>query len=472
MTVHTGAPEFSIITAASGLRAGAVSVPDLVEQSLAQADAIADLAAFTEIYADHAKALARAHQALIANGCDLGPLHGIPVAVKANVAVAGKRMTAGSKLLADRIADTDADATQALKRQGAIIIGATNMHEFAWGGTTANPHFGQCRNPWDRNRIPAGSSGGSGAAVAARAVFAALGTDTGGSIRLPASMNGLTGLRPGVGRLSTGGIFPLAWSMDTVGPIAPSAADCAIVHAALCGESVPAGFAAAGRPASLSGKRIAVPTPYAFAALQTDVETTFRDALRQFEALGAVVDPVSLADLDIAVDAQVIVDAAEPSAIHADWVRTRPEDYGDDVRILLEAGLAFTAEEYIQAQRYRTLLRRQFERIFIDHDLVLTPTLPFTAPLIGQATVMLGGREESTLTGNMRFTCLASLAALPAASFPIGFDTAGLPVGGQLIGPHDSEMAILAAVHAFQGASDHHLRRPSAGQSLTSATTG
>lgn len=459
MTAHSDMPEISITSAGASLRAGLVSVPELVERSLARAETTADLVAFSDLYDREASALAGAHQTLITSGCDLGPLHGIPVAVKANIAVAGKAMTAGSNLLSDNIAVCDAAVTKALKRQGAVIIGSTNMHEFAWGGTTANPHFGQCRNPWDRNRIPAGSSGGSGAAVAARTVFAALGTDTGGSIRLPASMNGLTGLRPGVGRVSTEGIFPLAWSMDTVGPIAPSAADCALIHAALCGEAVPASFTRDRAP-SLLGKCIAVPTPYAFDALQSGVEAAFRDALARLEGLGAIIKPVVLADLDIAVDAQVIVDAAEPSAIHADWIRTRPEIYGDDVRILLEAGLGFTAEEYIQAQRYRTLLRRRFEAIFAEHDLVVTPTLPFTAPLIGQETVTLGTREESTLTGNMRFTCLASLAALPAASFPIGFDEAGLPVGGQLIGPRGSEMAILSAVHTFQKVSDHHLRRP------------
>ncbi|CAM5761451.1 glutamyl-tRNA(Gln) amidotransferase subunit A [Labrys miyagiensis] len=444
------APGFlSIAEAARQLRSGHLGVRDLVQECLSREQATRHLNAFSDLYADDALALADAHQTLLDKGYDLGPLHGIPLAVKANIAVRGQRMTAGSKILFARRAEQDAKVTQHLKQAGAIVLGATNMHEFAWGGTTANPHFGPTRNAWDATRIPAGSSGGSGVAVAARSTFAALGTDTGGSIRLPAAMNGVTGLRPGVGELSTEGIFPLAWSMDTVGPLARSAEDCALVFAALAGEPHPH----RRRPLrDLSHLRIAVPEPYAFAALQKGVDRAFRASLILLRDLGARIEHVEFADLDLAVDAQVIVDAAEPSAVHAGWIRARPHDYGDDVRVLLQAGLAFTAEEYLQAQRYRTLLRRHFDALFADHDLMLTPTLPFTAPRIGEQTVLLGEHQESTLTANMRFTCLASLAALPALSFPIGLDESGLPVGAQLIGGDGDEWNLLACAQVFESA--------------------
>ncbi|TCP82101.1 aspartyl-tRNA(Asn)/glutamyl-tRNA(Gln) amidotransferase subunit A [Rhizobium sp. PP-CC-2G-626] len=448
--------ELSIAEAGDKVRAGEISFPDLVTACLVREETTRNLNAFSDLYADEALALAEAHQALLTNGCDLGPLHGIPVALKANIAIRNRRMTAGSAILADHIAAEDADVTQRLKRAGAIIIGATNMHEFAWGGTTANPHFGQCRNPWDKARIPAGSSGGSGAAVAARSAYATLGTDTGGSVRLPASMNGVTGLRPGVGRISTKGVFPLAWSMDTVGPLAPSARDCATLFSVLSGS----GDMLKSLERSLAGLRIGVIDPYSFQSLQPDIDRSFRQAITLFEDMGVVFRPITIHGLDVAVDAQVIVDAAEPSAVHADWIEKRPNDYGEDVRILLQAGKTFTAIEYLQAQRYRTYLREQFDTVFGELDLVLTPTLPFTAPLIGQETIMIGDDEESTLTGNMRFTCIPSLTALPAISFPIGFDSLSLPIGAQLMAGEDKEMLLLRAVHQFQCNSVFHKARP------------
>ncbi|TCL92296.1 aspartyl-tRNA(Asn)/glutamyl-tRNA(Gln) amidotransferase subunit A [Rhizobium sp. PP-WC-2G-219] len=456
--------ELSIAEAGDKVRAGKISFPDLVTACLVREETTRDLNAFSDLYADEALALAEAHQALLTNGCDLGPLHGIPVALKANIAIRNRRMTAGSAILADHIAAEDADVTQRLKRAGAIIIGATNMHEFAWGGTTANPHFGQCRNPWDKARIPAGSSGGSGAAVAARSAYATLGTDTGGSVRLPASMNGVTGLRPGVGRISTKGVFPLAWSMDTVGPLAPSARDCATLFSVLSGS----GDTLKSLERSLAGLRIGVIDPYSFQSLQPDIDRSFRQAITLFEDMGVVFQPITIHGLDVAVDAQVIVDAAEPSAVHADWIEKRPNDYGEDVRILLQAGKTFTAIEYLQAQRYRTYLREQFDTVFGELDLVLTPTLPFTAPLIGQETIMIGDEEESTLTGNMRFTCIPSLTALPAISFPIGFDSLSLPIGAQLMAGEDKEMLLLRAVHQFQCNSMFHKAQPVSARSKDS----
>jgi aspartyl-tRNA(Asn)/glutamyl-tRNA(Gln) amidotransferase subunit A len=452
----TDLSDLSIPEAASAIRSGAVLLSELVEGCLDREEATRDLVAFSDVYREKALAAAAAHQALLDNGYDFGPLHGIPVAVKANIAVKDEPMTAGSAILKDHRATADADVTRTLRRAGAIIIGATNMHEFAWGGTTANPHFGQCRNPWDTARIPAGSSGGSGAAIAARSAMAALGTDTGGSVRLPASMNGVTGLRPGVGQISTNGVFPLAWSMDTVGPLARSAEDCQAIFRALTYQEP----AAAQPLRSLRGARIGLINGYGFEKLQPDVEKAFRELVTTLEDMGAIVGIITINGLDVAVDAQVIVDAAEPSAVHAPWLADKATQYGEDVRILLHAGMTFTAVEYLQAQRYRTYLRDQIDRHLQEVDAILTPTLPFTAPLIGQETIMIGTIEESTLTGNMRFTCIPSLSALPAISFPIGVDANNLPIGAQLMGGDRSEGQLMRFVCDFQAITPFHKLRP------------
>ncbi|MBL8583803.1 MAG: amidase, partial [Rhizobiaceae bacterium] len=361
------------------------------------------------------------------------------------------------------VPDADAAMVRRLKRAGAVLLGFTNMHEFAWGGTTANPHYGATRNAWDIERIPAGSSGGSGAAVAAGSALAALGTDTGGSIRLPASMNGVTGLRPTVGRLSVEGIFPLAASMDTVGPIARGSADCAVMFDGMLGptrefDAADQLLARLERP--LHGLSIGIVDGYGEEGVQPDIAEAFRETIRMFERSGAVIRPLKFDGLEYAVDAQVIVDAAEPSAVHDAWIDARAEEYGSDVLAQLRAGRVFSATEYLHAQRYRTFLRMQFDAVFDSVDVILTPTLPFTAPKMGQEWVMIGEREESTLTGNMRFTSLPSLTALPALSFPIGFDRDELPIGGQLIGASMDEWSLLRVAHRFQAETDFHTRMP------------
>ncbi|NDL61732.1 amidase [Acerihabitans arboris] len=446
--------DLSIGEAGRQVRQGRLSFPELAGACLDRERLTRRLNAFSEIYERQAVELAEAYQTLLRNGYDLGPLHGIPLALKANIDIQGHEMHAGSRILQGNMAGRDAVVSLRLKQAGALILGTTTMHEFAWGGTTDNPHYGACHNAWDAARIPAGSSGGSGVAAAVRSAFATLGTDTGGSIRLPASMNGVTGLRPGVGRISTEGIFPLAWSMDTVGPLARSSEECALVYTALSGET----------PLSLDDApyplRIGVIEDYSDQGLQPDVARAWQQTLALFGEMGATIAPVRVDGLENAVDAQVIVDAAEPSAVHGHWLQSRPEEYGEDVRMLLQAGLGFSAVEYLQAQRYRTWLRQQLERLFRQVDVILTPTLPFTAPLSGQAQVVIDGQPESVLTGNMRFTCLPSLTAMPALSLPAGFDAQNLPIGMQLIGPDGGEQMLLKVAHHFQQRTDFHLRRP------------
>src|SRR5215213_4613414 len=226
--------ELSLTEAARRVAAGDVSPVELTDACLSRIDAVEDkLHAYIDVYRDSARQVAAAAETMIRAGHRLGPLHGIPVALKDNIGLGGLVTTAGSKVLADWRPDEDATAAQRLKSAGAVIVGKTNMHEFAWGGTSANPHYGSVRNPWDPTRFPAGSSGGSGAAVAARTCFGALGTDTGGSIRLPSAVNGIVGIRPTIGRVSNFGVIPLAWSMDTVGPMTRTAEDCALMFGAV-----------------------------------------------------------------------------------------------------------------------------------------------------------------------------------------------------------------------------------------------
>ncbi len=442
-------------------RAGTLGMAEAVQGCLDQEARTRHLNAYLEVFADQAIRQAHAYQTLLDSGCDLGPLQGVPIAIKGNIDILGQPMTAGSQILADHCATRDAEVVRRLRRAGAIVIGSTNLHEFAWGGTTDNPHYGTCRNPWDPNRVPSGSSGGSGVAVAVRSALAALGTDTGGSVRLPAAMNGITGLRPTVGAISTEGVFPLAWSMDTVGPMAASSEDCALLFAALS-QTPGDPLAQLARP--VDRLRLGYLDDYSFNGLQPAIEQALRGTVQAFEAMGISVEAVRLDDLESAVDAQVIVDAAEPSAIHLPWLEQQPERYGADVRVLLQAGLAFSAVDYLQAQRWRTRLRQQLDRAFQRVDVIISPTVPFTAPLIGQDEVEIAGRLESTLTGNMRYTCIPSLAALPAISFPMGLDPLGLPMGCQLLAPAGKEYRLLRLAHHFQqGSAYHGLLPPLAG---------
>lgn len=444
------------------LRSGALTCQSLTEACLAREAESRNLNAWSHLMAGTARRSAEALQTLLECGHDLGPLHGIPMGLKANIALAGQPMTAASRILRDNMATTDAVMTRRLKQAGAVFLGLTNMHEFAWGGTTANPHTGTCANAWDAGRIPAGSSGGSGTAVAVGSAMATLGTDTGGSVRLPASMNGVTGLRPTIGRLSVEGIFPLAASMDTVGPLARGAEDCALMFNAMCREDqrLEGARLKARLNRPLAGRRIGLIRGYTDENVQPDIAAAFRAAVAAFERAGAAIVLLDIAGLEVSVDAQVIVDAAEPSTVHDAWIDSRYPEYGNDVRAQLIAGRAFTATEYLHAQRYRTWLRHQFDAVLDGIDAILTPTLPFTAPRMGEDAVMIGDRMESTLTGNMRYTALPSLTALPALSFPIGFDRDGLPIGGQLIAAAREEITLLNLAHLFQRDTDFHSRLP------------
>ena len=456
--------------AARLVRARKVSPVELVEASLARIRAHDGvLRSFITVFEEQALQVARAAEMLSAAGHELGPLHGVPLALKDNVALRGSRTTAGSKLLADWVPEADATVATRLRQAGALFIGKTNMHEFAWGGTSANPHYGAVRNPWDTERFPAGSSGGSAVAVAARLCFGAIGTDTGGSIRLPSAINGIVGLRPTYGRVSNHGVIPLAWSMDTVGPMARSVEDCALMFGAIAGFD-PKDAASAPRAVDdylqdLEGGcrhlRIGIVPGYFFEHLQAPVHGAVQAAIAAFVELGAQVVEVDIGHIHGNISAQLTIESAEPSTYHQRSLRERPGDYGDDVRTLLEAGEMLLATHYLQAQRYRALLRAEFLEAFRRVDVFVCPSLPFAATRIGETSVEIEpGRHEDMLSAIMQFTGVASLTGLPSLNVPCGFDPDGLPIGMQLIGRPFAEAALLRAGHAFQQATDFHRRAP------------
>ena len=398
-----------------------------------------------------------------------GHCNGVPIALKDNVAVVGHRTTAGSKILADWVSEEDATIANRLRRAGAIFVGKLNMHEFAWGGTSDNPHHGAVRNPWNTERFPAGSSGGSGAAVAARACFGAVGTDTGGSIRLPSAVNGIVGLRPTYGRVSNHGIIPLAWSMDTAGPMTLTVQDCAWMFGEMAGHDA-ADSASARAPVAdclvhlndgVKGLRIGIVPGYFFHHLQPPVHAAVTAALKTLEAAGAEVIEVEIRNIHGNISAQLTIESAEPSTYHQRWLRERPDDYGADVRTLLEVGEMLLATHYLQAQRYRSLLRNEFIEAFSKVDLFLCPTLPFTATPVGAMSVVIeDGVKEDMLSAIMQYTGVPSLTGLPALSVPCGFDSDGLPIGMQLIGKPFDEATLFRVGAAYQMLTQFHMEAP------------
>lgn len=464
-----GLLDLSLADAARMVRTKEISPVDLTDAALKRIETLnPDLRAFISVY-EQAREVAKGAEIMMMAGHSLGPLHGIPIGLKDNIALKGLTTTAGSKILADWLPDADATVAARLRSAGAILIGKTNMHEFAWGGTSDNPHYGAVRNPWNLDRFPAGSSGGSGAAVAARMCWGALGTDTGGSIRLPAAINGIVGIRPTYGRVSNNGIIPLAWSMDTAGPMARTVEDCALMFSCIAGHDprdpttakVGVADCQAGLGRGVRGLRIGIVPDYFFHHLQRPVHDAVRSALDTYEQLGAHIVDVSIRNIHGNISAQLTIESCEPSTYHQRWLRERPDDYGDDVRTLLEVGEMLLATHYLQAQRYRSLLRQEFMEAFKEVDLFLCPTLPFTATPIGAMKVVIeDGADEDMLSAIMQFTGVPSLTGLPSLAVPCGFDEEGLPIGMQLIGKPFDEATLFQAGAAFQDATDFHTRSP------------
>jgi len=429
------------------------------------------LNSYITVLADSARAEARQAEKEILNGHYRGPLHGIPVSIKDLFATRGARTTCGSKVLADWVPDYDATAVARWREAGAVIVGKTNMHEFAYGVTNNNPHYGPVRNPWDLERVPGGSSGGSGAAVAASLCTASLGSDTGGSIRIPSAVCGVVGIKPTYGRVSRYGAIPLAWSIDHVGPLAKSVEDAALLLAVLAGPD-PKDATGSDRPVpdytqglsgEVGGVRLGIPEQYFFEHVDPEILTAVQQAIRSLEQLGASAQPVSLPHLENCAAMEAHITLAEATSYHEPHMRTRIDDYGDGVRIDLEAGRYLLATDYVKSQRARALLLEVFGRAFEQVDVIVSPTLPAFPPLIGELYVQSGDLREHVIDAFLRFSIPYNLTGLPAISVPCGFSSSGLPIGLQIAGRAFDEPTVLRVAHAYEAHTEWHLRKPSLG---------
>ncbi len=391
-----------------------------------------------------------------------GRLWGIPIAVKDLFETKGIRTTAGTPFFKDYLPEADAVAVQLVKQQGAVVMGKTNTHEIALGVTTVNPHFGTTCNPWDTTRIPGGSSGGSAVAVATGMSLAALGTDTGGSIRIPASLCGIVGLKPTYGRVSVRGVFPLSWNLDHVGPLTRTVRDAALMLQILAGYDANDPFSVdqavddylVNIEGSVYGWKIALGVgPYVDEA-DVEVLRAVEAATRLFERLGASVEKVDVTFLREAAVANSLITPADGAAYHKDRLAEHPDWFGPDVRQRLETGRAFTSTEYALARKTQSETKHRRGRLFRDYDILLLPSTAITAPPIeGNDAV----EQARRLT---RFTAPFNLAGLPAISISCGFSSGGLPIGLQMVAGAWREASVLRAARTFERETDWSLRRP------------
>lgn len=488
-------------TLSAQLAAKEVSAVELARHYLARIEARADLNAFIHVDPEATLAQAQAADARLAAG-DAGPLAGIPIAHKDVFVTRGWRATAGSKMLDSYVSPFDATVVERLAAAGMVTLGKTNMDEFAMGSSNENSHFGPVKNPWDVARVPGGSSGGSAAAVAADLAPAATGTDTGGSIRQPASFSGITGIKPTYGRVSRYGMIAFASSLDQGGPMARTAEDCALLLSAMAGFDArdstslepgrggdaedfgrllgrPLEGADAARP--LAGLRIGLPQEYFGAGLADDVRAAVRAALAELETLGATLVDISLPKTELSIPTYYVIAPAEASSnlSRFDGVRyghraaeyrdladmyrkTRAEGFGWEVKRRILVGTyvlshGYYDAYYLQAQKIRRIIAQDFQNAFGQCDVIMGPVAPTVAWKLGEKT-------DDPLQMYLAdiFTLSTSLAGLPGMSVPAGFGANGLPVGLQIIGNYFEEARMLQIAHAFQQATDWHARQPAA----------
>jgi aspartyl-tRNA(Asn)/glutamyl-tRNA(Gln) amidotransferase subunit A len=424
------------------------------------------LNAFIAIEADEALKAADAADAALAQG--RGALHGVPLAHKDMYYEAGKVATCGSKIRRDFVASTTSTALQRLKDAGTVRLGTLQMAEFAYGPTGHNAHFGAVHNPWGFDHITGGSSSGSGAAVAARLTFAALGSDTGGSVRMPAHFCGVTGLKTTVGRISRAGAMPLSQSLDTVGPLARTAEDCALLLGLMAGADpadptaiggpLPDYLAAAQRP--LKGLAIGIPSAFYVDDLDPEVARVLEETVAVAKREGAVIVQVELPDQRQLSAASQLVLAVEAAAFHKRWMIERPQDYGPQVLMRLQNGLAVPAVSYLEAMRWRGPALAAHLAAVDGVDAVIAPVAPLAAPTIAESDVGNSPDAEAVIQRLTRFTRPVNYLGLPSLAVPAGFTRDGLPVGMQLIGRPFDEAILLRIGAAFQRATDFHDRVP------------
>ncbi|MDA2803400.1 amidase [Nocardiopsis suaedae] len=443
--------EMTLASAAEAVRERRLSPVELVDSVLDRIGEVEpDLGAYAAVTADRAHLAARRAEQQAAQGRPLGPVHGTAVALKDLIDVAGLPTGAGSRVRAGHTAAADSAVAERLAAAGAALVGKAHTHEFAYGLTTP-----QTRNAWDRDRVAGGSSGGSAVAVASGAATFALGTDTGGSIRVPAALNGVVGLKPTFGLVPLRGVTPLSWSLDHAGPITRTVGDAALALSALAPgwDADTAGAPASGGGPPLEGLRVGVPRNYFFDRVDPDVEAAVRQATDRLVELGARPVGVEIPMGRYVQAAHWGLMVPEASAYHGPTLRTAPELYGADVRALLEAGTAVTAADHLRAQRARTMMARAWARLFGGVDLVAAPTVPVTAVRAGQEEVSWSdGASEGVADAYVRLCAPANLTGGPALTLPVGRDRHGLPIGMQLIGAPGGDGVLLRAGEAYERA--------------------
>jgi len=426
------------------------------------------LNAFMAIESEAALNAADAADAALAKGNSRGALHGVPLAHKDMYYDAGKVVTCGSLIRRDFVATTTSTALQRLKDAGTVRLGSLQMVEFAYGPTGHNVHYGAVHNPWNVDHITGGSSSGSGSAVAARLTFAAFGSDTGGSIRMPAHFCGVTGLKTTVGRVSRAGAMPLSQSLDTVGPLAQTVEDCAMLLGLMAGadpedataSTLPVPDYMAATKGAIKGLKIGVPSAFYVDDLDPEVARALDEIIAVLKKEGAEIVPVELPDQRQLTAACQIVLATEAAALHKRWMIERPQDYGPQVLMRLQNGLAIPGVSYLEAMRWRGPALAAYLAAVTGTDAVLAPVAPVPAPTIVESDVGNSDGAEAVIQRLTRFTRPVNYLGLPSLSIPAGFTNSGLPVGMQLIGRSFDEAMLLRIGAAFQRATDFHAQVP------------
>lgn len=447
----------TIREAASALRARRVSPVDLTSTALARVERNQPLNAFITVLSDRAMERARQAESELNAGKDRGPLHGIPIAIKDLFAMRGVRNTSGSKVFENLVSDFNSTVVDRLEAAGAVILGKLNMHELAYGTSSDNPYFGAVRNPWNTERSPGGSSGGSGAAVAANIVYGAMGTDTGGSIRIPASYCGTVGLKPTYGRVSRYGVLPLGFTLDHMGPLTRTVRDAAIFLNAIAGRD-PKDDTSSRHPTidfvpddhvSLRGMRIGFPENFFFERVDPEVESSVRGAIARAASMGAELKPIRVPDMSAINAVGQVTLLAEAAAIMEPYRESR-HLFSPEVLGRLDQGRLISGVDYINAQRVRRRMRAEFAGLWQEVDCFVAPTTPNTAPKIGEKNVRLGDATEDARIASTRLVRGINVLGLPALSIPCGLNSQGMPIGLQIIGPPFDEAIILKAGAALE----------------------
>jgi aspartyl-tRNA(Asn)/glutamyl-tRNA(Gln) amidotransferase subunit A len=426
----------TILEAGAALHARKISALELTEECLGRiAKLNPELNAFITVTGESARARARELDRELAAGSNRGPLHGIPIAHKDLILTKGVRTTSGSKLFENYVPDHDAAVVRRLEAAGAVMVGKTGLHELAYGVTSENPHFGAIHNSHDPERVPGGSSGGSGVAVATGMALMATGTDTGGSIRIPASYCGVVGLKPTYGLVNRAGVKPLGLSLDHVGPLAMTVRDTAAVFDVMADWS-------RVRPAlrSIQHIRVGLPENYYFDRVDPEIATAVHESAHAVERQGARVVPVRVPDITALNTVARVILLVEAPAVFEAYLDQR-DKFGSDVLALLDQGRLVHGTDYVNAQRLRKMFVAEFRRLFDSVDCLFTPTTPIAAPRIGEKQVQISGEVEDTRLASTRFVRGINALGYPALSVPCGKTSAGLPIGLQIIGrPYEDDL--------------------------------